>query len=62
MLNMTMRAVVDKEDNKVNAAYSGWPERLVVVGIDGKVAYPGLPGPFGFRPPEVENWLKQNLK
>jgi type I thyroxine 5'-deiodinase len=52
--------VVDKDDNKVNAAYAGWPERLVVVGVDGKIAYYGGPGPFGFRPNEVEDWLKKH--
>ncbi len=62
MLKLTMPAVVDKEDNKVNAAYAGWPERLVVVGADGKIAYYGGPGPFGFKPAEVEKWLKENLK
>jgi hypothetical protein len=62
MLKMTMPAVVDKVDNKVNAAYAGWPERLVVVGVDGKIAYYGGPGPGGFRPAEVENWLRQNVK
>lgn len=61
MLKLTMPAVVDKEDNKVNAAYAGWPERLVVVGVDGKVAYLGGPGPQGFKPAEVEKWLKENL-
>lgn len=57
-----MPAVVDKEDNKVNYAYAGWPERLVVVGVDGKIAYMGGPGPGGFRVGEVEEWLKQNAK
>jgi hypothetical protein len=62
MLKLTMQAVVDKEDNKVNAAYAGWPERLVVVGVDGKIGYYGGPGPGAFRPAELEQWLKTNLK
>ena len=57
-LKLSIPAVVDKEDNKVNAAYAGWPERLVIVGSDGRIAYYGGPGPFGFRPAEVEAWLK----
>jgi type I thyroxine 5'-deiodinase len=52
--------VIDKEDNKVNAAYSAWPDRLYVVGKDGKVAYKGGPGPGGFKPAELEAWLKKN--
>ena len=50
------------QDNKVNAAYSGWPDRLFVVGLDGKIAYKGGSGPGGFKPPEVEEWLKKNVK
>lgn len=61
-LKLTMPTVLDRADNKVNAAYAGWPDRLYVVGVDGKIAYKGGPGPRGFRPAEVENWLKKNLK
>jgi type I thyroxine 5'-deiodinase len=53
--------VIDREDNKVNAAYSGWPDRLYVVGKDGRIAYKGGPGPGGFKPAEVEAWLKKNV-
>lgn len=57
-LKLTMPVVVDKEDNKVNAAYAGWPDRLAVVGVDGKLAYYGKRGPAGFKVGEVEKWLK----
>jgi hypothetical protein len=33
-----------------------------VVGVDGRIAYMGGPGPRGFKPEEVEDWLKKNLK
>ena len=59
-LELTMPFLVDREDNKVNAAYAGWPDRLYVIGVDGKVAYKGGPGPGGFKPAEVEDWLKKN--
>jgi hypothetical protein len=62
MLGMTFPAVVDREDNKVNAAYAGWPIRMVIVGVDGKVAYIGGPGPGGFKTPEVRTWLEKNAK
>ncbi len=61
-MKLGIPALVDKEDNKVNAAYAGWPDRLVVVGLDGKIAYMGHPGPQGFKPKEVEIWLKKNTK
>jgi len=61
-LKLSIPTVVDKEDNKVNATYAGWPDRLVVVGVDGKVAYYGSKGPGGFKPQEVEAWLKASTK
>ena len=61
-LKLSMPTVVDREDNKVNAAYAGWPDRMYVVGVDGRIAYKGGPGPAGFRPSDVEQWLKKNTK
>lgn len=58
-LNLSIPTVVDKEDNKVNEAYAGWPDRMVVVGVDGKIAYYGARGPQGFKPDEVQRWLKE---
>jgi len=61
-LKLTMPTVIDKEDNAVNSAYAAWPDRLMIVGKDGKVAYKGGPGPGGFKVNEVEQWLKANAK
>jgi len=58
-LKLTMPVVVDKEDNQVNATYAGWPNRLVIVGLDGKLAYVEKQG-ASFMPGEVEKWLKMN--
>lgn len=58
-LGLSIPTLVDKEDNAVNEAYAGWPDRLAVVGVDGKVAYYGGKGPGGFKPQEVEKWLKE---
>ena len=58
-LDLSIPTLVDKQDNKVNAAYAGWPDRLVVVGVDGNIAYYGSKGPSGFKPNEVEAWLKE---
>ena len=58
-LHLSIPTVVDKKDNKVNAAYAAWPDRLVVVGVDGKIAYYGDKGPRGFKPKKVEQWLKK---
>ncbi len=61
-LKLSIPTVIDNDDNKVNAAYAGWPDRLYVVGMDGKIAYKGGMGPAGFKPAEVDEWLKKNLK
>lgn len=58
-LHLSIPTLVDKPDNAVNAAYSGWPDRLVVVGLDGNIAYYGSKGPGGFKPQEVEKWLQE---
>ena len=61
-LKMTMPTLIDKADNRVNHAYAAWPDRLYIVGVDGKIAYQGGPGPRGFKVNEVEMWLAENLK
>jgi hypothetical protein len=58
-LNLSIPTVVDKEDNKVDEAYAGWPERLVVVGVDGTIAYYGGDGPSEFKIGELEEWLNE---
>jgi hypothetical protein len=60
-LKLSLPTVVDKDDNQVNANYAGWPDRFVIVGLDGKVAFMGKPGPSGFKPPEVQAWLEANV-
>ncbi len=48
---------VDDMENHANEAYAGWPERFYIVDENGKIAFKGKPGPFGFHPEEVEAWL-----
>lgn len=53
-LGLRMPMVVDGLDNAVGSAYGGWPDRLYLVARDGRIAYQGDDGPFGFRPDELE--------
>ena len=53
-LQYGIRTYVDEMDDRVNNAYAGWPTRLYLVGADGRVAYAGGLGPFGFRPTELK--------
>lgn len=56
-LALTIPRVVDDLGDTVDGLYAAWPERLFVVGRDGRIAYAGGQGPFGFAPEEVEAWL-----
>jgi type I thyroxine 5'-deiodinase len=46
--------LVDGIDDAVGQAYAAWPDRLYLVDLDGTVVYRSDPGPFGFRPDELE--------
>ena len=59
---ITRAAKGERDDNQVNAAYAGWPDRFAIVDTDGKIAYYGEKGPKGFTPNEVEQWLEANVK
>ena len=57
----TMPLVVDPMENPAEDAFAAWPERLYVIGVDGRIAYKGRKGPRGFDPDELEKWLEANL-
>jgi len=48
-----------RSDNRVERAYTAWPDRLYVIGSDGRVAYKSQAGPFGFKTDDVEAALKR---
>jgi peroxiredoxin len=50
--------VVDGIENQADQIYAGWPERLYVIGADGRIAHKGETGPFGYEPDEVDAWLE----
>ena len=56
-LNLTMPLLVDTIDDQVNRAYSVFPYRLYLIDREGKVAYQGGRGPFGYQPRELEQTL-----
>ena len=53
-LKPSMPLLVDDISDTVGNAYSGMPARLYVIDPDGKVAYKGGRGPFGFKSGEME--------
>lgn len=61
-LDLSIPCVVDTIDNNVDNLYAGWPERMFVVDGDGKIAYAGKRGPWGFKIKEAERALKKLLR
>jgi hypothetical protein len=60
-LGIELPALVDEADNRVERAYTAWPDRLYVIDRDGRIALKSAAGPFGFKPADVEITLKQIL-
>jgi hypothetical protein len=60
-LRLGMPMVVDAVDNAVASTYGGWPDRLYLVGRDGRIAYRGGEGPFGFKPKELGAAIEHHL-
>ena len=48
-------------ENSTDQAYAALPDRLYLVGMDGKIVYRSGPGPWGFRPDELEAAIAQHL-
>ncbi len=61
-LDLPMPTLIDEIRNTTEAAYDAWPDRLFLVGVDGKLAYKGGHGPRGFKTGDLEVALKTVLK
>ena len=53
-LGIDIPAVLDEFGNSTESAYTAWPDRLYLVDRAGKVAYKSMPGPYGFKPADLE--------
>lgn len=60
-LKYRMPVAIDAMDNRADAAFAAWPERLYIVGPDGRVLYKGGMGPFDFLPEEAGKKLSEVL-
>jgi len=58
-LGIKFPAVLDGFDNRVEKAYTGWPDRIYLIDAQGRVTYKSRPGPFGFEPDELAVSLKR---
>ena len=57
-LGIKFPALVDGFDNRVETAYTGWPDRMYLIAPGGKVLYKSKPGPFGFDPDLLASAIK----
>ena len=60
-LRTRIPTALDALDDKVASRYGGWPDRLYLVGRDGRIAYQGGEGPFGFLPDELAAAIEREL-
>jgi hypothetical protein len=60
-LGIKFATVVDEMDARTELNYMGWPDRLYLIGKDGRIAWKGDPGPQGFKPPELEAAIQKEL-
>ena len=60
-LGIEFPAVLDEFGNSTERAYTGWPDRIYLIDLQGRVAYKSPPGPFGFKPEQLGAALAQTL-
>jgi hypothetical protein len=60
-MQLEMPMLLDEITNEVDTAYKALPERLYLIGADGRIAYRGGPGPFQFNPGEWEQAIESHL-
>jgi alkylhydroperoxidase family enzyme len=60
-LELQMPLLVDDISDRVGHLYSGMPDRLYLIDKNGRVAYKGGRGPFGYKPRELEQSINMLL-
>ncbi len=58
-LELALPTLIDGMDNSAATAYQTVPNRIYIIGKDGKITYAGGKGPRDFKPDELETWLEQ---
>ena len=60
-LKLSIPTLIDEMENSTDLKYYALPDRLYLIGRDGRVAYRGGPGPFGFVAAELERAIEDYL-
>ncbi len=61
-LNYRMPLAIDSIDDQAGKIFAAWPERIYILGPEGRVLYKGEMGPFGFHPEAAEKALTALLR
>jgi hypothetical protein len=56
-LKYRIPVAIDSIDNQADKVFAAWPERIYILGPEGRVLYKGEMGPFGFHPDAAEKAL-----
>ena len=57
-LELSIPTLIDDMENSTDLKYYALPDRLYLVGRDGRIAYRGAPGPWGFLAAELEKAIE----
>ncbi len=60
-LDLHMPMLLDRIDNDIDNKYVGLPMRLFLIDADGKIAFAGEKGPFGWDDEAFEKTLKEMI-
>lgn len=61
-LHIAIPALIDSINNRVEQTYTAWPDRLYLIGIDGRIRFKSEPGPFGFDAKRLAVALRTTLQ
>ncbi len=60
-LKLEIPTLIDDMDDATDRAYAALPTRLYLIGRDGRIAFKGDRGPWGFKPDELEAAIEAHL-
>jgi hypothetical protein len=61
-LDLSIPTLIDDMENSTDHKYYALPDRLYLVGRDGRIVYRGAPGPWGFVASELEKAIQSYLE
>ena len=60
-LKLSIPTLLDDMTDEVDLKYAALPDRLYLIGADGRIVYRSETGPWGFKPDELEEAIKEYL-